>query len=153
MNQAYYADSSVLVKRHLNEVGSAWVVFLTNPSQINSIFTANLSIVEVLSAFNRRLRETSLTKADYDRTRDAFLLAGNEYEFIKLDSAITIAQDLLEKYPLRAGDAVQLASAVVVRTSLVNAGLQEPIFLASDDKLLDAAVAEGFTTDNPLLHL
>lgn len=152
MNQAYYADSSVLVKRHLNEVGSAWVVFLTNPSQINSIFTANLSIVEVLSAFNRRFRETSLTKADYDRTRDAFLLAGNEYEFIKLDSATTIAQDLLEKYPLRAGDAVQLASAVVVRTSLLNAGLQEPIFLASDDKLLGAAIAEGFTSDNPILH-
>jgi predicted nucleic acid-binding protein len=128
------------------------VISLTDPSQLNSIFTANLSILEVLSAFNRRLRETSITKADYDRTRDGFLLAGNEYEFIKLDSVISLAQDLLEKFPLRAGDAVQLASAVVVRTSLLNAGLHEPIFLASDNKLLDAATAEGFTTDNPLLH-
>ncbi len=152
MNQSFYADSSVLVKRHLKEVGSSWVGSLTDLSQRNSLFTSNLSILEVLSAFNRRLRETSLTKTDYDRTRDAFLLAGNEYEFIKLDSAITIAQDLLEKYPLRAGDTVQLASAIIVRTSLLSAGLQEPIFLASDEKLLDAAVAEGFTTDNPNLH-
>jgi len=111
MNQSFYADSSVLVKRHLNEVGSNWVVSLTEQSQNNYIFTANLSIVEVQSSFNRKLREAALTKTDYEQARDAFLLAGNEYNFIKLDSAITEAKDLLEKHSLRAGDAVQLASS------------------------------------------
>jgi hypothetical protein len=35
---------------------------------------------------------------------------------------------------------------------LQSSGLSAPIFLASDNKLLDAAIAEGFTTDNPNLH-
>lgn len=61
-------------------------------------------------------------------------------------------QRILETYPLRAGDAIQLASAITSRTIIQNADLTAPIFLASDNKLLDAAIAEGFTTDNPLLH-
>ena len=85
--------------------------------------------------------------------RDFEIAANNEYDLYPLDSTIIAeSQRLLEKYRLRAGDAVQLATAVVVRISLANAGLKEPIFLASDNKLLDAAIAEGFTTDNPLLH-
>ena len=85
--------------------------------------------------------------------RDFEIAANNEYDLYPLDSTIIAeSQRLLEKYPLRAVDAVQLSSAVVVRTSLSNAGLQEPIYLASDNKLLNAAQAEGFAIDNPLLH-
>ena len=152
MNQSFYADSSVLVKRHLNEVGSNWVISLTDSSQNNSLTTATLSIVEVISAFNRKLRETAITTGDYEQAKDEYLLACNDYEFIRFESASTQAQNLLEKYPLRAGDAIQLASAIIVRISLLNVGLPEPIFLASDNKLLDAAIAEGYTIDNPLLH-
>ncbi len=103
MNQTYYADSSVLVKLHINESGSNWIRSLTQPSQNNTIFTASLSIIEVISAFNRRVRETLLSKADYDLIKDEFLLSGNKYNFIKLESAISQSQLLLEKYPLRAG--------------------------------------------------
>ena len=153
MNQTYYADSSVLVKRHIREVGTPWVLILMHPSENNIVFTSLLSKVEVLSAFNRQRREASISVFDYNQISAAFVGSSSEYRFIKLEqSIIAETQRLLEEYPLRAGDAVQLASAVVVRTSLLNAGLQEPIFLASDNKLLDAAIGEGFTTDNPLLH-
>ena len=154
MNITYYADSSVLVKRHIAEVGSNWVIALTDPSGSSTITSSELSLVEVFSAFCRQKRAKTITDVDFKvYVRDFEIAANNEYDLYQLDSTvITESQRLLEKYPLRAGDVVQLASAVVVRTSLLNAGLQEPIFLASDNKLLDAAIAEGFTTDNPLLH-
>ena len=154
MNNVYYADSSVLVKRHIAEIGGNWVIALTHPSGTSAIISSELSLVEVFSAFCRQKREKTITDVDFKaHVRDFEIAANNEYDFYQLDSTIIAeSQRLLEKYPLRSGDAVQMASAVVVRTSLLNAGLKEPIFLASDDKLLDAAIAEGFTTDNPHLH-
>ena len=154
MNNVYYADSSVLVKRHIAEIGSNWVIALTQLSGSSTITSSELSLVEVFSAFCRKKRDKAITDVDLRaHIRDFEIAANNEYDLYPLDSTIIAeSQRLLEKYPLRTGDAIQLASAVVVRTSLLNAGLPEPIFLASDNKLLDAAIAEGFTIDNPLLH-
>ena len=154
MNNVYYADSSVLVKRHIAEIGSNWVIALTHPTGTSTISSSELSLVEVLSAFCRQKREKTISDGDFKaHIRDFEIAVNNEYDLYPLDSTIIAeSQRLLEKYPLRAGDAIQLASAIVVRTSLISAGLQEPIFLASDNKLLAAATGEGFTTDNPLLH-
>ena len=54
---------------------------------------------------------------------------------------------LVESYPLRAYDAVQLAGALTVRR-----GMPPPLFVAADTTLLAAARAEGFLVDNPLQH-
>ena len=53
MSQIYYADSSVLVKRHIQEIGSDWLLELIESSASNSIITSTLSITEVLSSLNR----------------------------------------------------------------------------------------------------
>ncbi len=154
MNEIFYADSSVLVKRHVSEVGSVWVQNLVLPASNNSIITAKLSIVEVFSAFNRRQREATISQIDYnDFAKDFASSSNNEYHLLDLtDSIIAESQRLLETHPLRAGDSIQLATAIYARNMLQNSALSAPIFLASDNKLLDAAVAEGFTTDNPNLH-
>ena len=154
MNEIFYADSSVLVKRHVQEIGSVWFQNLVSPASNNEIITAKLSIVEVFSAFNRRRREATISQIDYnDFAKDFASNSNNEYHLLDLtDSIIVESQRLLETHPLRAGDAIQLATAIYARNMLQNSGLCSPIFLASDDKLLDAAIAEGFTTDNPNLH-
>jgi predicted nucleic acid-binding protein len=154
MNQIYYSDSSVLVKRHVSEIGSIWFQNLVSPASNNSIITSKLSVVEVLSAFNRRQREASISRIDYnDLAKDFLANANNEYHLLELsDSIITEAQRLLETYPLRAGDAIQLATAIYAGKMLQSSGLPAPVFLASDDKLLDAATSENFNTDNPNLH-
>lgn len=154
MSIVYYADSSVLVKRHVAEIGSNWVISLSHPKGTSIITSSEISLVEVFSAFCRKKRDKAITDVDLKtHIRDFEIAANNNYDLYPLDSTIIAeAQRLLEKYPLRAGDAVQLASAIVIRTSLLNSGLQEPIFLASDNKLLEAAIGEGFTTDNPLMH-
>lgn len=154
MNQIFYADSSVLVKRHVSEIGSIWFQNLVLPAQNNSIITTKLSVVEVFSAFNRRKREMTISQIDYDDFANDFAsISSNEYHLLDLtDSIIIESQRLLETYPLRAGDAIQLSTAIYARNMLQNSQLPSPIFLASDNKLLDAAIAEGFTTENPNLH-
>lgn len=154
MNQIFYADSSVLVKRHVSEIGSVWFQNLVLPASNNEIITAKLSIVEVFSAFNRRKREATISQIDYnDFANDFSTISYNEYLMLDLsDSIIAESQRLLETHSLRAGDAIQLATAIYSRNMLQNSQLPSPIFLASDNRLLDAAIVEGFTTDNPNLH-
>lgn len=62
------------------------------------------------------------------------------------------ARTLLERHVPRAYDAIQLASALAATDALESAGLAAPIFLAADDRLLDAARAEALVTDNPNIH-
>lgn len=150
----YYADSSVLVKRHVNEIGSDWVRSLTDPAAANLIITTRLSFVEVCSALNRRVRETSIIALDYAQMIDDvtnFWQA--QYEIVELTtSVVDRAKQLLESHPLRAYDAVQLASALLAQNALRVAGVPTLIFLAADERLLVAADTEGMATDNPNDH-
>jgi uncharacterized protein len=150
----YYADSSVLVKRHLNEIGSDWVRSLTDPLSENLIVITRLSFVEIYSALNRRVRETSITRLDYTQMiADVMNILGTQYEIIELTALVVDrAKQLLESYSLRAYDAVQLSSALLAQDVLRTTGVNTLIFLAADERLLIAAQAEGMTTDNPNEH-
>jgi uncharacterized protein len=150
----YYADSSVLVKRHVREAGTDWFRMLADPASGQVITTARISQVEVYSALNRRVRETVLTPDQYaEIAADFAALCLTEYQFIELTPAVVArARDLLEQHAWRAYDAVQLAAALTARDSLVSAGLAAPSFISSDDRLLTAAQLEGLLADNPNLH-
>ena len=147
----FYADSSVLVKRHLPERGSAWFRALTAPRSANRIETARLSMVEVLSAFNRRVREGTLSAADYVPVRDDFLArCRRSYRLVPITTALLgRTRILLERHPLRTYDALHLASALEVSGRLAIAGLPQLTFLAADARLLAAATAEGLAIDDP----
>ena len=116
----YYADSSVLVKRHVNEIGSDWVRSLTDLATENLIVTTRLSFVEICSGLNRRVRETSITALDYAQMIDDVTnIWGAQYEIIELTPLVVDrAKLLLEAYPLRAYDAVQLSSALLAQDAL-----------------------------------
>ena len=148
---SFYADSSVLIKRHIREVGTDWVQAVTDPEVGNAITTAHISIVEVWSALNRRVREGNLPPSDYTRsTVDFAALSVTEYTLIDLTVGIAKrAQMLLERHPLRAYDAVQLASGLFANDLLI--AMEQPTltFLCADDRLLAAAQAEGLAIDNP----
>lgn len=150
----FYADSSVLVKRHVPELGTAWVRNLAAPTAANTIITTQISLVELYSALNRRVREKSVTALRYKRIQSVISYVWSaQYETVELtDKLIGEAKLLLERHPLRAYDAVQLASAIQARMNLLIAGFTAPVFLSADDRLLLAAQAEGFITDNPNLH-
>jgi predicted nucleic acid-binding protein len=149
----YYADSSVLVKRHVHEAGAQWFRALAEPITGNVIITARISMVEVYSALNRRQREANLSTADYAEIAADFTLCATEYQLVESTMLLVErAKLLLERYPLRAYDAVQLASALMTRDVLHAAGLPPLTFLAADGRLLDVAQAEGLMTENPNEH-
>ncbi len=150
----YYADSSALVKRHVQETGTAWFRGLSAPTTGNVIITARISMVEAYSALNRRQREAHLSATDYaDIVADFTTICAAEYQLVELTASVVgQARSLLERHPLRAYDAVQLASALIAQDTLLSAGLPPLTFLAADDRLLAAAQAEGLLTDNPNVH-
>jgi predicted nucleic acid-binding protein len=149
----YYADSSVLVKRHVQETGAAWFRRLADPATGNVILTARISAIEVYSALSRRRREARLSGTDYDDIAADFAAVFVEYQIIELTALVTeLARSLLERHPLRAYDATQLASALMAQNTLQAAGLPPLTFLAADDRLLAAAQAEELLTDNPNLR-
>jgi predicted nucleic acid-binding protein len=77
----------------------------------------------------------------------------SEYQLVELTpTVVDKAQSLLERYPLRTYDAVQLASALCSNEALQTAKLPPLVFLAADNRLLKAAIAEGLSVDNPNDH-
>lgn len=150
----YYVDTSALVKRYIDEVGSGWVRAMFSQSPPPSVIVVHLVIVEMTSALARRRRDGTLTPAEYAQIQDAFRAdCLNEYRIVTaVDGIIDEATRLLERYPLRAYDAVHLAAAVIANQHLLADGLTPLIFLSADDHLNDAASAEGFAVDNPNHH-
>ncbi len=120
------------------------------PAAGNVIVLAHLTSVEMFSLLARRQREGTLSPASVATLRNDFLLhVEKEYLVYPQDNAVVgRARNLTMTYPLRALDAIQLASALEASTTL-----SEPMtFVSADNNLLNAARAEGFATDNPFLH-
>lgn len=150
----YYVDTSALVKRYVDETGSGWLCTVLGAQPAPSIIIVHLALVEMTSALMRRLREGALTPAEVAQLQNAFRSdCLDEYEIaLAVGNIIDQANRLLEAYPLRAYDAVHLATAVVANQRLVSSNLAPLIFLSSDDRLNEAASAEGLAIDNPNHH-
>ncbi len=151
---AYYLDTSALIKRYVTETGSRWMANIVSAAPTPLLFTSRLTIVEVRSVLARRRRESSITKKNHIDALAAFVEDSlTQYRFIELDTPIIdLAGELLDRHPLRAYDAVQLASALRINQVLGTANLSVPTFLSADNHLLVAAQAEDLPTDNPNQH-
>jgi len=150
----YYLDTSALIKRYVQEIGTVWIQTLVTPAAGHTLLTARITMVEVYSALARRRREGSVPPADCAIAAQAFAAHSvNDYDFVELDlNVVALARDLLERHPLRAYDAVQLASALIVNRVLLAVPLPPLVFLSADDPLNAVAAAEGLTIDDPNLH-
>ena len=153
MTQAYYLDSSALVKRYAVEAGTGWVRSLCGqPDCI--IAVALIGMVEVTAAVAGKLRSGRLNQATADVILDSLKAdAVEQYSLLDVDQyAVNEAMELALRRRLRGYDAVHLASALRLNRSLV--AMQSPplTLVAADDDLLDAAQAEGLRTENPNLY-
>lgn len=68
----YYLDASAMVKQYVNEAGSGWLRHTLAASQDVVVVAAQLLIIEVASALNRRVREGTVTPHDYARLSGRF---------------------------------------------------------------------------------
>jgi predicted nucleic acid-binding protein len=149
---AYFLDTSALVKRYVPEIGSDWILSITDPAANNDLAISQITWVEVHSAFARRLREGSFSAERFDlivqKVREDF---ENEYRVIDVDQTlIETATELVIQHPLRAYDSVQLASALRFQsTTLLSQPDTRLFFVSADNRLLDIAQSAGLAIDNP----
>src|SRR5437870_1134866 len=109
----YLVDSSGIVKRYANEIGSAWVMGITDPAAGNEIYVVRITAVEVVSALARRARGGMIDPLDGAVATAQFKSdLQNEYQVIEVtETLVDRAMTLAEKHALRGYDAVQLAAA------------------------------------------
>ena len=134
-----YFDSSALVTFLVEEPGTPFVRRLMASG---TAATSRLSEVELTSAVARRLREGTVPRAHGERLTVNVHAAIQEMAVVELTPEVVFsARGLLLRHALRAGDAVQLASA-----TWLQAQLGQPVpFVAFDQALVRVARAEGLT--------
>jgi predicted nucleic acid-binding protein len=144
----YYLDTSALVKLYVREPGTPVMLELAGEESGNGLVLLSLTPVEFRSALRRRQRE-----GDVDGEQALELLgsfaAHLDSRFIRhvlTDGVIEIALGLIDRYALRAYDALQLAGCVAMSASSPEGG---PVFVCADDELCKAARNEDLPTLNP----
>jgi uncharacterized protein len=151
---AYFFDSSAIVKRYVNEKGSAWVAATTDSASGAYVYVAAITGVEVVASFARKrkgnLIEAPLAAAVVSKFHQHFV---NDYRIVGIsDSVIARSMGLADTHALRGYDAVQLGAALEVNGRRVALGATPLTLVTGDSDLLAAAAAEGLITDNPDTH-
>ena len=154
MVNAYFLDSSALVKRYVPEMGSAWMQAIADAATGNLLIISRITWVEVLSALARRQREGSLNATDVSLIIQQFRFdLTNQYSVVEINQILAeSAGQLVNQYPLRAYDAVQLAAVLRIQPAFAMATSTPLVFLNADDRLLAIAQTAGLLTDNPNNH-
>ncbi len=151
----YFLDSSALVKRYVNEVGTPWIQNLTSTKTGHLICIGRITTVEVVAALARRVKSGSLTTHDSTTAIAQFKTEiSTDYRVVELTPILANrAIQIAESYQLRGYDAVQLAFALAVRNELSAMGAITSKFpyvlISADTELNNAASLEGLTVDNP----
>lgn len=134
-----YFDAGALVKRYVREQGSAKVRRLITSA---APATSRLSEVEVASALGRLAREGAFSVAERDRALAALDADLAAILVVELTAEITArARTLLQRYELRAGDAIQLASCLYLQEQLG----EDVQLVAFDRRLAKAVRGEGLS--------
>ncbi|MGH9540325.1 MAG: type II toxin-antitoxin system VapC family toxin [Terriglobales bacterium] len=142
----YFFDTSALVKLYLREPGSDAAARLARGWQTTPVFASALARVEARAAFQALSRAGSIPSAAAAEIIDALdrdLDQAFQVQPMGSD-VVEIASLLVIRRPLRAADAIHLASCIVLKAP---EGL--PIFVCSDKRLLRAARDEGLETLDP----
>jgi predicted nucleic acid-binding protein len=152
MSVAYF-DTSVLVKCYITELGSDWARTLLENERPN-VFTSLMTAVEAACTFARRQREGVLSSDDHHQ-----LLIVFDYDFAYRYNVLGVepividtARQMANRQPLRAYDAVHLATAWLLNEELLRAEKSSLTFVCADERLIAIAQAEGLLTDNPNHH-
>ena len=124
-----FLDSSSFAKRFILEKGSKKIDQLCLEG--SALGLSIICLPEILSAFNRRLREKHITEYHYALLKKRLLEDCQDTEIIHLTAkVIASATVLLEVNPLHAMDALHVACAIEWKADL---------FVSSDKKQIQAA--------------
>jgi predicted nucleic acid-binding protein len=133
-----YLDSSALLKLLLGDEGGGDDL-QAGMDTIGQISTSRLTYVEALAALAAARRSGRITGADYGIAVAEFDRIWDSLDVLELTTKVASAAAIAaEAYGLRAGDAIQLASAHSLDVSVIT-------LIAWDSRLRAAAFASGLT--------
>jgi predicted nucleic acid-binding protein len=149
-----YLDASAIVKRYLRESGSQWITDLWKRTAEVSLFSAELVDVEVICALSRAERAGRIGLNRRNKSASLYLLeAQHVLDHMSITAEILQrAHRLALRHPLRAYDAMHLATALHLAERLSGLRLPAPAFVSADGNVLAAARAEGLTAEDPNEH-
>ena len=131
-----FFDSSAFAKRYVEEPGSDEVEAACLAA--TDLGLCVICVPEILSAFNRRLRERGLRQSDYKLMKERLLDDVTDATIVDLTPAvIKEAVAMLETSILRAADALHIAAAVAWDAEW---------FISADRRQLAAARKAGLRT-------
>ena len=134
-----YFDTSVLVKRYVQEAGSSAVRRLL---QRFRFLSSSIMPVEAMSAISRRRVSGDLTPRDFLAIRSRLRKDRDYWELVEAGESVLLqAEELVQKANVRTLDAIHLASAMIFKSE---SRLTIP-FITGDTKQRDAAHLMGFT--------
>jgi hypothetical protein len=146
-----YFDTSALIKRYVREVGSERVDALLIQE---SVAVSSLVQVEVASALARRTREGRLNSERRDELYARFLDDLSDLAVVDLDEGVSAraadqARTSPPNAPLRALDAIHLASALVIFEASPPEDGSAGTFVTSDRQLQRADEQAGLRVLDP----
>ena len=146
--ESFYLDTSALIKRYVEEEGTPQIVGLTARLDGGTLIILDLALIESRSAVRRREREGDIPPVDADRILKQ-IEEDAASSFLVQPSTAAVVEDaarLIDRHPLKAYDALQLAGCLMARR-----GTPVPVtFVCADTRLCDAARVEGLIVMNPL---
>ncbi len=144
----YYLETSALVKLYVREPGTDRLLQLANDSVENRFAVLTLSQVEFRSAIRRRERAGDIDPKLVGMILDRFQqhLETRFLRQVLTDAVLDGASEMIDRYALRAYDAIQLAGCLALKTT---SGSESLAFVCSDQELLEAARSELLSILDP----
>jgi len=131
-----FFDSSAFAKRFIEESGSNDIEHICG--RASSLGLSIICVPEVISAFNRRQRENTLNRIQYQQAKRHLLEDVRDADIINLTvPVIGSSIRILENGNIRAMDALHVACAIDWNADL---------FVSADKRQLTAAKKEGLKT-------
>ncbi len=147
-----FLDASALAKRYSPEVGTALLNHLFTSVSLDRLYLFNVGMAEVVSLLVRKKNAGQMSAADYSQAlvelRTEIVTSKAVRKFTADDALVMAALPLIEVHSINATDAILLHLALDVAVRL-RAASQDLVLVASDQRLLRAAQAEGLVTFDP----
>lgn len=149
---SFFLDGSALAKRYVPENGSALVNVILGSVAEQRIYLLNIGYAEVVSVLVRKKNAGGISAAAFnqaylDLEREVIRSLGKH--LLSFDNSV--ASDALAfiiKHAINSTDAIVLRVALDI-AQVLRAGGDDLVLVASDQRLLRAAQAEGLITFNP----
>lgn len=148
----FYIDASALCKRYVPENGTPVMNHLFASVNREQMMCLMIGAGEVISIFVRKKNSQLITYSAFVQAMADFrseVIDTSDFELISpSDAQVMASWYLIEKHSLNSSDAILLRSALDTELGL-NHQYDDLVLVATDERLLRAARAEGLETFNP----